>query len=51
MICGDRMTEQKKEVFTKMLYNKKVVLIWDFMEIEKVSKKVAPPQKIQTVDH
>ena len=34
-----------------MLYNREVVLAWDFTKMEKVRRKVAPLQKIQTVDH
>lgn len=32
----NRITEQEKKVFTKMLYNREVVLAWDFIEIKKV---------------
>ncbi len=45
------MTAQEKEVFTKMLYNREAVLAWDFTEMGKVKRAVAPPQKIRTVDH
>ena len=51
MIIGDGMTEQEKEVLTEMLYNREAVLAWDFTEMGKVKKEVAPPQKIRTVDH
>ena len=45
------MTDQEKEILTKMLYNRETILAWDFTEMGKVRKKVAPPQKIQAVDH
>lgn len=46
MIVGDVMTAQEKEVLTKMLYNREAVLAWDFTEMGKVNREVAPPQKI-----
>ena len=32
------MTEQEKEVLTEMLYNREVVLAWDFTEMGMVKK-------------
>ena len=51
IIIGKGMTTQKKEVFIEMLYNREVVLAWNFTEMGKVRRNVAPPQKIQIVDH
>ena len=51
MIIRDGMTEQEKEVLSKMLYNREVVLAWEFIEMGKVKREVAPPQKIRTVEH
>lgn len=51
MIIGAGMTEQKKEVLMEILYNKEVILAWDFTKMRKVKKKVASPQKIQIVDY
>ncbi len=51
MIIGDGMTKKEKEVLTEMLYNREVVLAWDFTEMGKVKREVAPPQKIRIVDH
>ncbi len=45
------MTAQEKEVLTKMLYNREAVLAWDCTEMGKVKRKVAPPQKIRTINH
>lgn len=45
------MTQPEKEILTEMLYNRKAILAWDFMEMKKVKKEVAPFQKIQTVNH
>lgn len=39
MIFRDIITEQEKGVLTEMLYNKEVVLAWDFTEWEKLKKK------------
>ena len=43
MIIRDERTEQEKEVLNKMLYNRKAVLVWDFTEMGKVKREVAPP--------
>ena len=51
MIIGDGMTEQEKKILTKMLYNREVVLTWDFTKMEKVKKEVTSPQKIRTINH
>lgn len=40
------MTEQEKEIFIEILYNREVVLACNFIKIKKVKKKVIPPQKI-----
>lgn len=40
------MTSEEKEVLTEMLYNREAVLAWDFSEMGKVKKEVAPPRKI-----
>ena len=45
MIIGNGMISQEKDLLTEMLYNLKAVLVWDFTEMEKVKKKVAPAQK------
>lgn len=46
IIIQDNKTIQEKEVFTKMLYNREVVLAGNFMKIKKVKKEVALLQKI-----
>lgn len=51
MIIRDDMTKQKKEVITKILYNRKNMLAWDFTEIKKVKREVTLPQKIRIVDY
>ena len=45
MIIGDGMTIEEKDVLTEMLYNREVVLVWDFTEIGKVKREVAPHRK------
>ena len=45
------MTSQEKDLLTEMLYNREAVLAWDFTEMGKVKKEVAPAQKIQTIEH
>ncbi len=34
-----------------MLYNREAVLAWDFTEMEKLKREVAPPKKIRTIHH
>ena len=51
MIIGEGMTAQEKEVLTEILYNRKAVLAWDFIEMRKVKIEVASLQKIRTVDY
>ena len=46
MIIEEGMTAQEKEVLIEMLYNRVAVLAWDFTEIGKVKREVAPPKKI-----
>ena len=48
MIIGDDMTSQEKDLLTEMLYNREVVLVWDFTEMGKVKKEVTSSQKIRT---
>ncbi len=34
-----------------MLYDREAILAWNFTEIGKVKRKVAPPQKIRKINH
>lgn len=47
MIIGDGMTSEEKEVLIEMLYNREAVLAWDFPEMGKVKKEVAPFKKFE----
>ena len=51
MIIKESMTAQEKEVLTKKLYNREAVLAWNFTEMGKVKREVAPQQKIRTINH
>ena len=51
MIIEDSMWPQKKDIHTQMLYNREVVLPWDFTEIQKFKNEVALAQKIWTIEH
>lgn len=51
MIIRDGMTEQEKEIFTEMLYNRKAILTWNFIKMRKVKRKIIFPQKIRRVNH
>lgn len=50
MIVGKDMIAQEKEVLTKMLYNRKVVLAWDFIEMKKFRREVAFPHNYDQVE-
>ena len=51
IIIEEGMTAQEKEILIKILYHREAVLASDFIEMEKVRRKVAASQKIQIVDH
>ncbi len=51
MIIGDGITSHKKDLLTEMLYNREAIIAWDFTEMGKVKKEMAPAQKIQTIEH
>ena len=42
MIIRDGITSPEKDFLTEILFNHEVVLAWDFIEMKKVKKKVAP---------
>ena len=42
MVIGKGMIAQEKEILTEMLYNRKTILAWDFTEMGKVRREVAP---------
>lgn len=51
IIIRNRIIKQKKEILTKMLYNKNVILASNFTKIEKVKKKVTSLQKILIIKY
>lgn len=51
MIIADCITFQQKNLFIKILYNQEAVLLWDFIEMEKVKKEVVLAQKIQIIEY
>ncbi len=36
MICNDALTLQEKNLLLKILFNRKVIMIWDFSEMKKI---------------
>lgn len=40
IIIEDDIIEQEKEIFTEILYNREAILVWDFIEMRKVKKKI-----------
>ncbi len=51
MFIGDGKTTHKKDDLTKIIFNKGVVLAWDFTEMRKVKRKVAPSKRIEIIAH
>lgn len=51
MRIGDELTEQEKDLFTEMLYNREAALAWTFAEMGRIRPEVTPPIKIRTVEH
>ena len=51
MIIGDCINFQEKNLLTEILYNRKVVLVWDFTEIKKVKEEMASTHKIWIIEY
>ncbi len=51
IIIEDDIIKQEKEALIEMLYNKEVVLTYDFMEMRKDKIEVVLLQKSQTSDY
>lgn len=45
------MIKKEKKVFIQILYNWKVVLVWDFIKIKKVKRKITPFLKIRILNY
>lgn len=41
MIIGDDIIIEEKNIFIKLLYDWKIILVWDFSKIGKMKKKMA----------
>jgi hypothetical protein len=51
MKIEDFLWEKKKNLLTKMLYNKKVVLAWEFFEISRIKHEVASLAEIRIISY
>lgn len=51
VLIEDVLTNQKKELLTKMLYRKEACMSWNFSEIEQVKSEVYSSIEIRTVLH
>ncbi len=51
MRIDDEFTKQKKNFFTKMLYDRKIALIWTFKEMRKIKLKITSSIRIRTIKH
>ena len=45
------LSDQEKEMFVHILFNREAALAWDFSECGRISPTVIPPQVIKTVPH
>ncbi len=46
MRCNDALTLQEKNLLLKMLFNREVIMIWDFSEMKKIKNIVSFLQQI-----
>ena len=51
MKIGKKLLGAKKNLLTKILYNRKAALAWDFTHCERVRPEITLPQKIKIVPH
>ncbi len=51
MMCDDALTLQEKNLLLKMLFNRKVTMIWNFSEMRKIKDIVSSSQQIWTILH
>ena len=51
MTVGEDLISQEKELFTEILYNKKVTSTWNFSKIRKIRPEIRPPQEIKTIPY
>ncbi len=49
MICNNALTLQEKNLLLKMLFNREVIIIWNFSEMGKIKNIVSFLQQIQTI--
>ena len=49
MICNNALTLQEKNLLLKMLFNREVIIIWNFSEMRKIKNIVSFLQQIQTI--
>ncbi len=45
------ITEQEKDLFLIMLFNREVALVQDFSHLGKAKPEIVPSQKIKTIKH
>jgi hypothetical protein len=51
MIVSAELTNQKKDLFIEMLYNRETALAWKFSKMRKVKSNVASSQQIKIIKH
>lgn len=51
MIVNPKMMAEKKNDLTKMLYNRKKIIVFLFKEISMIKSNIASPQKIYIISH
>jgi hypothetical protein len=48
---GEKLLKIEKDLLTKILYNRKAALAWDFTYCKRVRPEVTLSQKIKTIPH
>ena len=51
MKLGDGLSDEEKDVFYEMLYNREAVVAFDFKEKGDFSSEIEPPHVVLTIDH
>ena len=51
IIVKNELILKERNVLTKMLFNKKTTIIWEFSKMKRVKSEVASSQKIKTMSH
>ena len=48
---GAELLPTERDMFFRVLSNREAALAWDFSEMSRIRPEVAPPQRIETIEH